>query len=201
MRVFLAHHIPGRLRLRTGTARPDPASLERILRSVRSIEGVTGVETSPVTGSLLVHYQNWSQDGFRDQLRARGGQDESFLLSLPPVGEAVQPLDPAEGETEFLAEHSRTARAIVDVLSALNQNIKRATDNWLDLNLLWPLGIAVTSVAKAGVEKGTPFWVTLGLFSFNSFIALHPGIRPRSRNRLEPGVAGRGPNGAPSSSE
>ena len=36
-----------------------------------------------------------------------------------------------------------------------------------------PLGLAVYSFVEIGLEASTPLWVTLGIFSFNSFLTLH----------------------------
>jgi hypothetical protein len=62
-------------------------------------------------------------------------------------------------------------------VKGLNADVKRATNNAVDLKVLLPLGLAVYSLLKFEAEMATPLWVTLGIFSFNSFVALHPPVR------------------------
>jgi hypothetical protein len=78
-----------------------------------------------------------------------------------------------EAEAEFLSQHSETARIIVDAVKRMDVNIKWATHNTVDLKVLLPLGLAAYSVVEIGLEASTPLWVTLGIFSLNSFVSLH----------------------------
>jgi hypothetical protein len=78
-----------------------------------------------------------------------------------------------EEEAEFLAEHSHVARAIVELFKSLDREVKRATDNAVDLKVLIPLGLAAYTLLELGVEAATPVWLTLGLFAMNHFIELH----------------------------
>lgn len=57
-----AHHIPGRLRVVIATARGDLESLVKIAERVRELPGVDWVQTSPQTGSLVIHYDACVRD-------------------------------------------------------------------------------------------------------------------------------------------
>jgi hypothetical protein len=43
----------------------------------------------------------------------------------------------------------------------------------VDLNVLVPMGFAISSLSVMGIRMGTPLWLTLAMSSFNSFMSLH----------------------------
>ena len=84
-------------------------------------------------------------------------------------------------EAQFLAQHSDVAKSAVDFVSQIDQALKKANNNTVDLKVLLPLGLAIYSFLELESDIATPLWLTLGIFSFNSFVALHhPG-----RHRME----------------
>jgi hypothetical protein len=52
----IAHFSPGRLRVRLPEVRRDPQFAQQIEQLLGSIAGIRHIETSPVTGSVLVEY-------------------------------------------------------------------------------------------------------------------------------------------------
>jgi hypothetical protein len=134
-----------------------------------------------VTGSILVHYTPESQEQIESLLRDAGqaqgrssapaettGDDAS-----PELFEADELAEKIQREAEFLAAHSELAFHVVNAVKALNKQVRGATGNTVDLKVLVPAGFAVWAFFKAGAEISTPLWVTLAIFSFNSFVALH----------------------------
>jgi hypothetical protein len=95
-------------------------------------------------------------------------------------------------EAEFLAAHSQFARSVLNETEKLDDTIKRATHNELDLKVLVPLALAIYSAFEFGAEVATPIWLTLGIFSVNSFIALHPPV-PYAQSEAQ--AAQRNPQG------
>jgi hypothetical protein len=93
------------------------------------------------------------------------------------IGEGGELIRSVEQEMEFLAEHSRLAKAIVEDTQKINRQLKLATDNAIDLNVLVPLALAAGSFIFLGGDVPTPLWATLGIFSFNSFVTLHSPAR------------------------
>jgi hypothetical protein len=168
----VVHHIHGRLRLKVHAAKNQPAALHRIKQSIEQIPAVKSVQVSPSTGSVLVHYTGESKQGFHDQLEQVSQAEEIFHL-VPMIGEASEVIEQIEREAEFLSDHSEAAKAIINGFSKLNQEIKRSTGNFIDLNVLLPFGLAALSFGELGIDASTPLWVTLGIFSFNSFVSLH----------------------------
>ncbi len=171
----VVHHIPGRLRVRLPKSHRDPNVLRGLQEFVRGLGGVQHVEVNPVTGSILVHYEPESAEQLRSLAEGEGDL-QSF--GIPPgLGEADDLAEKITAEAEFLAQHSETALHIVNSVRSLDVAIRKATDNAVDLKVLLPAALGVWAFFSIGVEVSTPLWVSLGIFSFNSFVALH---RPHS---------------------
>jgi hypothetical protein len=52
----IAHHVPGRLRLRSAALKRNVCASEEARRHLAQIEGVTSVRANPATGSVLLEY-------------------------------------------------------------------------------------------------------------------------------------------------
>jgi hypothetical protein len=122
---------------------------------------------------MLVQYDGGMHEEFEHRLMQHGQERGAFALRPPELSEVDEIAHKIEAEAEFLAAHSTTARQIVDFVRSVDKSLKRATNNSLDLKVLLPLGLAAYSILEIGVDASTPMWVTLGIFSFNSFISLH----------------------------
>ena len=172
----VVHHIPGRLRVRVRHAKHDPRMLEDLRNFVSGLSGVRSVEINPVTGSMLVHYEPESQEEIQALLQAAQqaqAQPPVEDEQPPELFEADELAEKIEREAEFLAAHSELAFHMVNAVKSLNKEIRAATGNTVDLKVLLPAGLAVWAFFKAGADVATPLWVTLAIFSFNSFVALH----------------------------
>jgi len=164
------------MRVKVHGAKDNRHLLEDIQRSISPLQGVNNVEVKPSSGSLIVHYDQ-SHTDFHNSL-ADYCQGSATLLMDPPALTEVDELEKKiEQEAEFLAQHSEVANSVVMFVKGLNADVKRATNNAVDLKVLLPLGLAVYSLLKFEAEMATPLWVTLGIFSFNFFVALHPPVR------------------------
>ena len=54
--VEVLHAIPGRVRLRIARVKEDPSLPDEICRHLSVVDGIEQVEANPVTGSLLIHF-------------------------------------------------------------------------------------------------------------------------------------------------
>jgi hypothetical protein len=169
----VVHHIPGRLRVRLPHARRDPQLLGELGDFIRGVGGVHAVEVNPITGSILVHYHPESQTEIESLLRRTQEQSGLGLDEAPALTEADELMEKIEREAEFLSSHSELALQVVNALKALNREIRAASGNTVDLKVLLPAGLALWAFFKAESNVATPLWVTLAIFSFNSFVALH----------------------------
>ena len=167
------HHVRGRIRLKIAGSKGEPRLLEEIRQAIAPLKGVKSVDVNPATGSVVVHYNPAMHEGFQAHLATHGENAGSFILMPPEISEVDELAKKIEQEAEFLSEHSAAARTIVDAFKTADRALKIATDNTVDLKVLLPLGLAVYSFVEIGLEASTPLWVTLGIFSFNSFLALH----------------------------
>lgn len=65
----VASDVPGRVRLRLPALKKQEALCEQVAESVYSLSGIESVRVSPVTGSILVHYDTGHYRSL-DELRA-----------------------------------------------------------------------------------------------------------------------------------
>ena len=172
-RVAVAHHIPGRMRVKMSSAKGNPKLLEQVRQSVSSMPGVTSVEGNIATGSILVHYDHTRHKSFEDEIARHGEVNRLFKVAEPELTEADEIESKIEAEAQFLSEHSEVARTVVNLFKYLNESVKHATKNQVDLKVLLPLGLAAYTFTSGEPMMSTPMWVTLAIFSFNSFVSLH----------------------------
>jgi hypothetical protein len=172
----VAHHVRGRIRVKLPTARGNLAVLRQVADSLASRDGVQSVECNVQTGSIVVHYDQTHHENIHQSLVEHGRGSGLFLLAPPEVSEVDQIAESIQREAEFLAEHSEAARKLVEGVKSVNYTLRRATNNNVDLKVLLPLGLAVWAFVQHDPEIATPLWLTLSIFSFNSFVSLHPPV-------------------------
>ncbi len=168
----VAHHIPGRLRMVIAAARSDMGYLVRVAEKIEGLAGVEAVDVSPRTGSLVVHYEPNRHHLIADALLDLGGAEH--LFELEP--EASDPQ--GAGRAQIDAPGSQVARTLLALAQVVDRELKVATNGVVDLRLLLPLGAAGASAASArtAASGATPLWLTLAIFAFSSFDALHRGV-------------------------
>jgi Heavy metal associated domain 2 len=180
----IAHHVPGRMRVHVHGAKRNPTILTHLKTHISEADGVTRVEANRDTGSLVIHYRNRSPKEFEEHLTEHGQANDTFDLEIGQAGEMWVAI---QKEANFLAAHSELARSVVNETKRLDVAVKEATDNTVDLKVLVPLGLAVVSFFYLGTDVATPLWVSLGIFSFNSFVSLHPPLPyPETKNDIVP---------------
>ena len=164
------------MRVKVPAGKGNAFVLHEIKQSLAPVPGVRSVEVNPTTGTLIVHYDGSDPGDFHGLITRHGESSGLFALGPPELSEVDRLAETIEKEAEFLAAHSELARSVVDATKSFDNALKKATNNNLDLKVLLPLGLAVYAFLEVGAEIATPLWVTLGIFSFNSFIALHPPL-------------------------
>jgi hypothetical protein len=173
-KAHIAHYAKGRLRVRVPSAKGNPQALDAIKRTLTPLAGVREVTVSPSIGTITVHYDPKRHNDFRRQLNGDGHHKKVMSLPREPkLSEIDEVAETLEKEAAYLSAHSRSAKVVFDVFRKFDIELKRVTDNQLDLKVLAPLGLAVYAFLEMGFEAATPVWLTLGLFSFNHFVDLH----------------------------
>ncbi|MHC2433547.1 HMA2 domain-containing protein [Bradyrhizobium sp. USDA 4451] len=170
MKLQIAHQVPGRIRMKVPSAKENPELLEQIKQTFSVIPGIEEVIVNPATGSIVLHYDTERHDEFHGRLEHHTGGHYK-----PPTNEIDALANKIEQEAEYLAEHSHTARVIVDFFKDFDNGIKVATGNVVDLKILLATGIAGFTIFEVGASAATPVWVTLAIFALNHMIQANMG--------------------------
>ncbi|TWB94609.1 hypothetical protein FBZ93_10949 [Bradyrhizobium macuxiense] len=165
MKLQIAHQVPGRIRMKVPSAKENPELLEQIKQTFSVIPGIENVIVNPTTGSVVLHYDTDRHDEFHGRLEHHTGGHYK-----PPTNEIDALANKIEQEAEYLAEHSHTAKVIVDFFRDFDQGIKIASGNVIDLKIVLAAGIAGFTVFEVGATAATPVWVTLAVFALNHMI-------------------------------
>jgi copper chaperone CopZ len=170
-RVRVVSHYPGRLRVRAERFRRDPPLLAEVAEALEASTGVMRVEVSTLTGSVLVAYEP----------RARGLED--LLDEIMQLG-GFDGLETDPTAAEILSRPSPGTR-VRDGVGALDDALRVATGNVLDLKLALPMAFGVAGVAMFARGKRTmPQWYDLMIWGVNTFLAVNrPGSGSASGER------------------
>lgn len=176
MKVQVAHQVPGRIRLKVPKVKESPELIEQIKQLFNVIPGIEEVAVNPVTGSVVLHYDTDCHDAFHDHLQSYTGRPVT-----PPASEIDLLANKIEQEAEYLSAHSHTAQVIIDCVKGLDHQIKIATGNAIDLQILFAAGVAAFTVLEIGASAATPVWVTFAIFALNHMIHnIDSGRRPQN---------------------
>jgi hypothetical protein len=170
----IAHHTPGRVRLKIPRARDNPALLMQIKEAFANVPGIEAIELKPSSGSVVLHYDPDHQTDIPSFFRpVQPPPDPAPRPHRPPKGHLDEVTSSIEEEAEFLAEHSAIAKSVVTYCKELDKWLKQATGNNIDLKIMVPIGLAAVTFLEVGAAAATPMWVTLVIFSLNHFVELH----------------------------
>jgi len=174
MNLKIEHQVPGRVRMKIPAGKGNPDLLQQISEVFAAIPGIEEITTNPVTGSVVLHYDADRHDEFHGSFRPHYEAHAAAYAGIHGADTALDKLtNSIEAEAEFLARHSHTARAVVDFVKKVDSEIKRATDNTIDLKIVFAVGIIALTVFEVGATAATPVWVTLAIFTVNHFIEMH----------------------------
>lgn len=150
-------------------AKGNPEMLQQIAETFAAIPGIEQITVNPATGSLVMRYDTDRHDEFHGHFSNHPGHTAEHHPSTE-IDEFARKI---EEEAEFLAQHSESARAVVDFFKKVDREIRAATDNNVDLKILLAAGIISFTVLEVGTAAATPVWVTLTLFALNHVIEMH----------------------------
>jgi hypothetical protein len=167
----IVHHVPGRIRIKVTGAREDSEYFSVVRRLISELSGVESVRVNATSSSIVVAY-NPSDPVFRVRLRDSSAVSE--WLDLTEGGGLFAAMDDAViTGVRYLERHSRLAESVVSTAEQMDNSLRRASDGYLDLKVLLPLGVAAATSMHKARGKGTPMWMTMGIFAFNAFLSLH----------------------------
>jgi hypothetical protein len=170
LKLEIAHQTHGRVRMKVPSAKGNPELLREIGETFGVIPGVERVTVNEITGSVILHYDTDHHATFNDRLSQRFLSENQPYH--PPMTEIDSLAQKIEGEAEFLASHSESAKAIVDFFKHIDREIKIASGNVIDFKILLAAGIIGVTVFEVGTTAATPIWLTLTIFSLNHIIEM-----------------------------
>jgi hypothetical protein len=172
----VAHHVPGRLRVKIDAAHENPALLESVKQAFAGVPGIDAIIVKPDSGSLVLHYDPRLEAEIEARFATRSSGHE---VGGERPGDEIEALArKLEAEAEFLAGRSQWAQEAVEFFKQFDRQIRNATDNTIDLKIVLALGLAVVTFVGVGAAAATPMWITLVLFALNHFIEQHPLTAP-----------------------
>jgi hypothetical protein len=160
--LVVAHHHPGRLRVRARILETEPELRQRAVDAIAGADGVASV-TESATGSVLVEYDPERVDAgaLVDAIAAAA----ALWIGPPPVRSA--------------------ARAIFESGRALDAHVADWTGGRLDLRVAVPAALAAGSIATVVFgARLAPRWDNLLYWSFTVFRALNDDRGHRDEPRL-----------------
>lgn len=174
MNLQIAHQVPGRVRMKIPAGKGNPELLKQICEVFGVIPGIEEITVNPTTGSVVLHYDVDRHDEFHGTFHQHYAAHGAANGGMHGADTELDKLTSSiEAEAEFLASHSHSARAVVDFVKKIDREIKMATNNSIDLKILFAAGIIAFTVFEVGATAATPVWVTLAIFTVNHFIEMH----------------------------
>jgi len=162
----LAHHIPGRLRVRFPRENRRSHIMERLKEDLLTQTGIQAVGTNHAAGSVTVSYDpqqhsNTGMLGVPEDL----GVIVSTMIDAPHIEVGTREKGP-----------SAAALSLSGALDDLNQRLAAWTGNVIDLLALFPLslvGVGLWQVRQHGLMlEMPPGWLLVWL-GFDAFLKLH----------------------------
>ena len=155
--AILLSAVPGRVRLKVFAERRRPDELERVRAALDALPGVSAVQASPRTGSLLVRHEPASTG--IDDLRAT--LEELGLALVGPESSPRAQITPA--------------RRVLKTADAANSRVGRRLGG-PDLRLLFPAALGLLSLRQAtrdapGLAQAP--WYVLAWYALESFLNLN----------------------------
>ena len=153
-------------------AKGNPDLLRQISETFATFPGIEQIAINPATGSVVVRYDADEHDEFHGRLQRHYDSAQGHDYR-PPKTQIDELTNKIEAEAEYLSQHSDSARAIVDFFKSVDREIKVATNNTIDLKIVFAAAIIGFTVIEVGATAATPVWVTLAIFGLNHIIEMH----------------------------
>lgn len=167
------HRTPGRIRVRIPSAKGDTEFLEEARAALAALPGVIEVSSNPLTGSLLILHLPEVELDLEGATGSHNGGSLPFVVEKPSnPGPAPQRRKFRNGPRQSLVAH-----AIAESATNLDDAVRDATGDVLDLKVLLPIvvgGLALSFIG--GPSRSAPIWLPLIIFAFSSFLSLHGGF-------------------------
>ncbi|MDJ0620382.1 MAG: hypothetical protein QNJ63_27195 [Calothrix sp. MO_192.B10] len=152
---------PGRVRLRVIPAHRQQQKIVPLVNALKARLEIYRVKNNIPTGSITVLHG-------RELLSS-----QDMLTVLQDLGVNLVEIAQESGRS---TSNSSSAAAVIKTASDLNQRVKTATDDAIDLRFLFPLSLGVLA-ARQLIVKGWQLefipWYVLAWYAFDSFLKLN----------------------------
>ena len=155
----LAHHHPGRLRVRADSLINEEEAWGRIRDALDGLPGIGGSTYTAQTGSVLIEYEPGH------------AEPDTIIAAIAEAAGLLPPLD----EEELKRRRAQPALLAIAAARELNGLAREVTGNRADLRAMAPaamLGFAALSFLRE-TQGRMPRWDNLVYWSFNIFMTLH----------------------------
>jgi hypothetical protein len=157
------------MRLKVMGASADQDFFASVKNVIAGLQGVECVRVNAASSSIVIDY---SPADTVFHFRLKDDPDVNTWLSLEGDDALLAGIDEAVS-SHYMGRHSRLAEGLVSSAEQLDSKLRQVSDGYLDLKLLLPLAFAAATSMRQAHGRGTPMWLSLGTFAFNSFISLH----------------------------
>ena len=167
----IVHHVAGRMRIKVMGVAGEAEFFAAVQQVIASLSGVESVRVNPSSSSIVIDYTP-ADTVFHFRLLQH--PEVSSWLSLEGEDALMAAIDESVTDSvRYLEHHTRLAELLVSAAEQVDARLRQASDGYLDLKLLFPMGIAVVTSLHKARGRGTPMWLSLGTFAFNAFLTLH----------------------------
>ena len=170
-KVYINHHILGRLRITIPRAVSRKPLLDRYGAVFSSLTGIRKISGSEVTGSIVIHYDKLAEDQILEEF-AQLCSDHRLTIGTSDSDEISDLSQTIARETAYLSEHSELAKRTMAFFNSVDLELKVVSSNTIDLNIALVGSLAVFALMGIGATAATPMWVTLALYGINHAVRL-----------------------------
>jgi heavy-metal-associated domain-containing protein len=166
--AYVHHYVPGRLRLKIPAVKGEAAELRDISSAIAKAPGINQVEYNPITGSILIEYSPAYYKNLNALESGLSGSVTQIVLNNNSRHARVGTQHPPRKYGRSMA-----ARRVDSLFKQLDDEVRTATENEIDLKFILPFGVGILGVLALRHSATTPLWLTLMIFAFNAFLGLH----------------------------
>ncbi|MFZ5453477.1 MAG: HMA2 domain-containing protein [Thermodesulfobacteriota bacterium] len=168
----VVHALPGRVRLKMAAVKGHDEVARQIQQKLAAVPGIRQVEANPVSGSLLVHYD---QEALQtaEALEPLAGILEEFC----PEVEALSLLSRLSALAAMTESGPGAGARLTAGIQTLNTQLGKLTGG-LDLKVLAPLALFLFGLRGLlfGKKKVFPAWHDYFWFAFSTFVMLNRNL-------------------------
>ncbi len=151
--IITKHSLPGRIRFRIPLLAGQEKTMAELTKQLKKIDGITGIDTSPVTGSVLILY---------DEKKLQPDLLFTILIRLLDL----------EKELERTPDSS-IKKGFNRFSQGVNQAIFTKSGGWIDLRTLVPLTLGITGLYRLWTIRPIPMptAITMIWWAYNGLIS------------------------------